>query len=257
MAVSDYKKEKTSTIKVVDRLKESLVSEGLITQDQLEAAEKEARQKNKILGRVLVDSGYVTEEKLLNFIGEKVHIPYVDISKYTIDPNVLKRIPERIARSYNILPLFEIEKVLTVAMSDPLDIISCDKISEVIKYEIDPVLAPDESIKEAINLWYSLGVSKKELINKLAGELTSIVEEKEPEKPYAKKLDEIRLRKEAEAPPVVKLVNSIVAQAVLEGASDIHIEPKKSILEVRFRIGGCRVQLKAFFLSKFEGINYG
>jgi len=138
----------------IDRFRESLVSEGLITQDQLEAAEKEAKQKDKILGKVLVDSGYVTEEKLLGFIGDKVHIPYVDISKYTIDLNVLKIIPERIARFYNILPLFEIENFLTIAMADPLDTVSLEEISEKVKFKIESVLASEEGIKEAIDRWY-------------------------------------------------------------------------------------------------------
>ena len=143
-----------TTIMAIDRFRESLVSEGLITQDQLEAAEKEAKQKDKILGKVLVDSGYVNEEKLLNFTGEKVHIPYVDISKYTIDLNVLKIIPERIARFYNILPLFEIENFLTIAMADPLDTVSLEEISEKVKFKIESVLASEEGIKEAIDRWY-------------------------------------------------------------------------------------------------------
>ncbi len=123
---------KIINIKTIERLKQALVDEGLISKDGLRAAEGTARQENENLGKTLVTLGFLTEDKLAKFIGEKLQVPYVNIKDYSIDRKVLELIPEKIARRYNILPLFEIENVLTVAMSNPLDLISIDDVTAVV-----------------------------------------------------------------------------------------------------------------------------
>jgi type IV pilus assembly protein PilB len=167
-----------------------------------------------------------------------MHIPYVSIGNYTIDREVLDLIPEKIARRYKIIPLFKIEDVLTVAMSDPLDIISIDDISRVAGCKVEAVISSNESINVAINQWYGIGNARTELIEQLAEEFKETEREEEEKGQYAKEITEIRLKKEAAEPPIVKLVNSYIAQAILEDASDIHLEPKKDALVVRFRIDG-------------------
>jgi len=229
-------KGKIISIKALDRLKQALVTEGLVTKEKLRVAEIAAHRENETLSRVLVRLGFVTEEQLVSFIGEKMHVPYVNIKNYTIDRQILECISEKIARRYNIIPLFKIEDVLTVAMSDPLDIISIDDISRVAGCEVEAAIASNESINVAIDQWYGIGDARKELIEQLAEEFEET--EKEEEAQYSKEITEIRLKKEASEPPVVKLVNSFIAQAILEGASDIHLEPKKDSMVVRLRIDG-------------------
>ncbi|HDK81326.1 MAG TPA: type II/IV secretion system protein, partial [Nitrospirae bacterium] len=161
--------------------------------------------------------------------------PYVNITDYTIDRETLDYIPEKIARRYNVIPLFIIENILTVAVSDPMDIIALDEISAVANRKIEPVIAAAEGIGVAIDQWYGVGNTRKELIEQLAKELQETEREKQPK--YTG-VAEIRLKKEASEPPVVQLVNSFIAQAILEGVSDIHLEPRRNFMAVRFRIDG-------------------
>ena len=233
------KAQNTITFKTVDRLKETLITEGLLTQDQLKAAMRMAQEENESLGKILIKSNLVSEEQLLDLIGQKIHIPYMDIKKYTLDRHILDRLPENIVRRYNVIPLFEIEGVLTVAMSDPLNLRAYDELCEIVRCEIDPVIASRESIELAIEQWYGTGI-QQDLIDQLSEEFRKLdiaVEERGPAK-FQKEADERRARKEAEEPLVVKLVNNILVRAILENASDIHIEPKKNALEARFRIDG-------------------
>lgn len=251
MANTSQEKGKIISFKVLDRLKLALIKEGLVTKEKLRVAEIKAQRENETLSKILVRLGFVTEEQLVSFIGEKTRVPYVNIENYTIDRQVLELIPENIARRYKIIPLFKIEDVLTVGMSDPLDIISIDEISAVAGYKVEAVIASGESIDVAIDLWYGIGDARKELIEQLAEELKEIG--REEEKQYTREIAEIRLKKEAEEPLIVKLVNSYIAQAILEGASDIHLEPKRDSMAVRFRIDGflyTRHQLPTKLISR-------
>jgi len=229
-------KGKVVSIKILDRLKQSLVNEGLVTKEKLRLAEITAQRKNEPLSKILVKLGFVTEEELVSFIGEKMHVPYMNINNYTIDRGVLDLIPEKIARRYNIIPLFKIENVLTVAMSDPLNIISIDDISAVAGCKVEAAIASNDSINVAIDQWYGIGDARKELIEQLAEEFKDVERQEEPQ--YVTAISEIHLKKEASEKPIVNLVNSYIAQAMLESASDIHLEPKRGFMAVRFRIDG-------------------
>ena len=230
------KKGEIINIKLLKHLKQSLINEGLVTKEKLRVAEITAKRENEPLSKILIRLGFVTDEQLTSFIGEKAHIPYVNIGKYTIERKVLDLIPEKLARRYKIIPLFKIENVLTVAMSDPLDIISIDEISLVAECKVESVIASNASINVAIDQWYGIGEARTELIEQLAEEFKETVKEKETR--FVKEISEIRLKNEAAEQPIVKLVNSFIAQAILEEASDIHLEPKRDSMSVRFRIDG-------------------
>ncbi len=189
------KKAKIISFKVLGRLKQTLVNEGLVTKEELRVAEMAAQRESVTLSKILVRLGFVTEEQLVSFIGEKMHIPYVSIGNYTIDREVLDLIPEKIARRYKIIPLFKIEDVLTVAMSDPLDIISIDDISSVAGCKVEAVISSNESINVAIDQWYGIGDARTELIEQLAEEFKETEREEEEKGQYAKEITEIRLKK--------------------------------------------------------------
>jgi len=222
--------------KFQDRLKQALVEEGLVTKEKLKSAEITARNENTTLINALTRSGAVDEEQLVKFIGEIMHVPYVNIENYTIDRESLDRISDKIAQRYKIIPLFMIEGVLTIAMSDPLDIISMDDISKVAQCKIEVVIASKKSIEVAIGQWYGLGNAQKDLIEQLADELEQPGQVEESQ--LSQEIIEIRLKSESAEPAIVKLVNSYIAQAILESASDIHLRPTKDGMEVRFRIDG-------------------
>lgn len=99
--------------KLIEKIKQALLDENLVNEDQLLVAERDSRQHKESLGAMLVKHGYVSEDRLANFIAEKLQIPYIDLKKYTIDPKVLDLIPEKIAHRCNVMPLFLIEDVLT------------------------------------------------------------------------------------------------------------------------------------------------
>lgn len=168
--------------------------------------------------------------------------PQVNVKKYAIDRKVLDLIPEKIARRYNILPLFKIENVLTIAISNPLNVISLDDISAVAGCKVEPVIDDDKNIRVAIDQWYGVGEARQELIENLVEEFEQIknenIEEGKRESKYAAGLHEIKLKKEADEAPIIRLVNTYIVMAILEGASDIHLEPKKDSMIVRFRIDG-------------------
>jgi len=220
---------KIISIKALDRLKQALINEGVINTAQVKAVEDTAKKENEPLSKTLIKLGFVTSEQIAKLMGEQVNIPHVNIKNYIIDRRVLDLIPEKIARRYNIIPLFKIENVLTVAMADPQNIISIDEISAVAGCKVEPVIASEESIKVAIDQWYGVGDHRKDLIEELINEFVEISkkeeDEEKEEKPLTKGLAEVHLKIEADEAPIIKIVNSYIIQAMLEGASDIHMEP--------------------------------
>lgn len=228
-------------IRSPDSVEKGLVNEGLVSEEDLKSATLRAKRDGVPLGTVLTESGLLTEDQFSKFIGEKSQVPSVELKNYTIDRAVLDLIPEKIARRYNIIPLFKIEDVLTMAMSDPMDIVAIDQISALVRCKAESIMASSQSIKTAIDQWYGVGLARKTLINELITEIKEARSENDtgqPLDPYRKRLMELRLKSEAEEAPIIKLVNSYIVQAVLEEASDIHLEPKKDCLLVRFRIDG-------------------
>jgi type IV pilus assembly protein PilB len=223
------------TIKLLNDLKQELVDNGLITADQLRKATIELNPEDENIGRVLIDKGFVSSEKLLDFLGERLQIPFVDLDNYDIDKDVVKLIPMKAARASKAIPLFMIEGVLTVAMADPVDIISLDNLIKITGCHIEPVIASETSIVAALAKVYGKDTSLEE-IEELADKIKEIRAEAELE--YEKEITEISRVKEPFEPPIIKLVNKYVAQAMLERASDIHFESKKDLMAVRFRIDG-------------------
>jgi len=220
------------------RLKQALVTEGLVSREEMLSAERMAKRDRCSLRESLVKSEWLTEEQLGKFIGKTFQIPYVNLKNYTVDRKILDRLSDKIARRYQLIPLFEIEGVVTVAVADPLDLISLDELSKVAQTKIETVIASRESIDVAIDQWYGMGKARKDFINELASELKESEQELEQDKPLNKELYKIRLTNEASGAPIVQLVNGYIAQAMLEGASDVHLRPGREGMTVRFRIDG-------------------
>lgn len=235
MAEPASKRENVVRITMHDRLKQILVNEGVVTKENIRVAEIKAQNEKEPLRKTLIKLGFVTEEQIVRLIEEKMQIPHVNIKNYTIDRNVLQLIPEKIARRYEIIPLFKIENVLTIATSDPFNIVPLDDMSALTGYKVEPVVASQESIKIAIDQWYGIGDGQKTLIEELIEDVETAKEIAELE---ARGLTGIHLKHEADEPPIIKMVNSFIIQAVLEGASDIHLEPKRDYMTIRFRIDG-------------------
>lgn len=211
-------------------IEETLLNEGLITQEQLAQAKEEAQRFGLSLEDALIKLGVISEDALTTKLSEVLSLPYVKLSNYIIDTNVLKLIPEEIARKYKLIPLFVLEDTLTIAMANPQDIVALDEIRMKTKLKyIDVVIAGKTDIENTINQYYrGLGDVKTIIEDINIDELRRVSEEATPE----------LLAQVAEETPVVKLVNLIIQEGVRSRASDIHIEPEVNMLRVRYRIDG-------------------
>ena len=142
--------------KTIDKLKYDLVRDGLVTYDDIEHATELAIAQNTNIGQILINTQMIQEDVLMKFLEEKLHTPCVDLENYTIDKKCLDFISYKDALYYKILPLFIIEDTLTVAMADPMDLFSIDKIMQISKKNIDPVIASEKSILKKINEYYDV-----------------------------------------------------------------------------------------------------
>ena len=142
--------------KTLDKLKYDLVRDNLVTYDDIEHAQELAIAQNTNIGQILINTGMIDEKVLMKFLEEKLHTPCVDLENYTIDKKCLNFITYQDAIRFKILPLFIIEDTLTIAMADPMDLFSIDKIMQITKKNIDPVIASEKSIIKKISEYYDI-----------------------------------------------------------------------------------------------------
>ncbi|MGI6097046.1 MAG: GspE/PulE family protein [Dethiobacteria bacterium] len=204
-----------------------LMEAGVISKGQLNLALKEQRLTKKRLGQILVEKGFVTEEKFIETLEKLLGIPYVNLYSYDIDPEVATSIPAFLARRHHVIPIQKQENKIILAMADPLNVIAIDDVAMSTGAEIETVISTEKSIDQAIDQFFGLKESMEETLQDRGTKM--------PEEDEAKKLEQRAIVEEA---PIVRVVNSIIHQAVSEGASDIHIEPLKKGLRIRMRIDG-------------------
>jgi len=223
------------------RLGELLVKEGLIDEKQLEKAISAQRQDGGRLGEVLVKLGILKEDQMVATLAKQLNIPYFTLGtgmlKPAIDQGLENLVPQDFALKNSVLPLSRTLKSLTVATSDPLDLILIDNLRKMTGCEINPVIATKTDISKAIEEFYGKSSMFKEAVD-ASYDITStaapIIDMETPDQELS--LDKLIAR--AEEAPVVKLVDLIVRQAIDELASDIHIEPFKEKISLRYRIDG-------------------
>ncbi|HEY1939629.1 MAG TPA: type IV-A pilus assembly ATPase PilB [Candidatus Angelobacter sp.] len=219
------------------RLGDLLVKEKIITPDQLDKALKTQRDSgpNSRLGSTLVHLGFVSDEEVTNFLSRQYGVPAINLQYFEIDSSVVKLIPEETAKRYQILPLSRVGASLTIAMVDPTNVFAMDDIKFMTGFNIEPVVASESAIMDAIEKAYG-GSRSEENVDDL---LASMGEEADVElQSEQDEMDLAELEKSADEAPIVKLVNIIMTDAVKRGASDIHIEPYEKEYRVRFRIDG-------------------
>lgn len=223
-------KSETISLDIIDKLEEKLVQEKIITPHQLQKAKELSSKKKEHLGSLLIKLGYVTEETLLDFLSKQLNVPHVDLKDYGIDLNVIPLVSAETAYRYRFIPLFKIEDVVTIAMVDPLDLFALDRIRFELGHKIEPVICPEKSVMAAINRFYSRIDPLKAVLEKVEEHVLEFEDEE--------RLSKLQLQRIAEEPPVVRLVNTLIIQAIQAEASDIHIEPQKNDVFVRFRVDG-------------------
>ena len=221
----------------VMRLGEALIAQGIIQPGQLEEAlERQKTERGKPLGELLVEMGALTRADLVRALTQKLGIPYVDLTKFRIDPQVIELVPRAVAAEYNIVPLCRDGKTLVIAVENPLDPKPIDRIRFLAATTVTAVMASAQDIRESIKRCYATGsVAWDAPVESIAAELsTAIPFERAPE------ADDERDAPRENDTALVRLVNKTIADARDAGASDIHVEcndPKKP-LRIRFRQDG-------------------
>ena len=215
---------------MIAKIGQMLINKGLITLEQLETALQEQSKSGELLGVILVRKGFLTEENFLKVLSEQFNIPFMKLKDVTIDPAVIKQIPAKFASYYKVMPVKYEDDKLIIASSDPLR--SLDDLRLFLGHDIKPVLASESEIMETIKEYYGVGAETVEgIIAKAPKESKELETAKE-----AGKIEDIE--KLAEDASVVKLVNQIILEACQKRATDIHIEPFRGKMNIRYRIDG-------------------
>lgn len=212
------------------RLGQLLIDEGLITPEQLDEALLAQKRTGRRLGATLVDLGYVTEEGIMSLLEKQLGIQRLKVDRAGIDIDAVERVPEALIKRHRVFPVGFAGKdngTLILAMVDPLNVFAIDDVEIASGLKVSPVLVSESELAELINGFFGALSAAQEA---LGSDVEEIVDDRNAE---LHNLDEI-----ANEAPIVKLVNSIIYEAVKQGASDIHIEPQEKSLRVRFRIDG-------------------
>lgn len=217
------------------KLGQLLVSNNLITEEQLNKALELQQKEGGRVGSNLIKLGFLTEDALVGFLSKQYGVPAVNLSSQEIDPSVIKFIPYDVANKYQIFPLSKTGASLTVAMTDPSNVFALDDVKFMTGYDVLPVVASESSIKEAIARHYEQSDALQDVVASMtdmddAG--LDLIQESEDT------ADISELKNAGEDAPVVKLVNLILSEAIARGASDIHLEPYEKEYRVRYRVDG-------------------
>jgi len=219
------------------RLGELLVAEGIISQQQLHEALREHRRTKERLGTVLARRGLVTEDRLVELLSREHGLPSMDLRQQTFAAEILALVPAHIARKYEVLPISRVDGTLTLAMSDPTNVVAMDDIAATTRLNVLPVIAAGGAIRAAIDKYYAKPVASGSMDDVLAELNDATLEVVEDDSARAQ-TEVVELRDAAEGAPVVKFVNKVLLDAIRRGASDLHWEPYEKVFRIRFRIDG-------------------
>jgi type IV pilus assembly protein PilB len=212
-----------------DRIAQKLLESSLISQDQLARALESQQSQGGTLSYNLVKTGAISEMAFAEFMGQVYNVPAVDLDMAAIEPSAVDLIPSDVATKFQVVPLKREGRVLTVAMANPDNIFAIDDIKFITGFDVRPVVATETAIKRCIDRMYDSADSLATIMGEIEEDFEIVEEQVDEADPSAAA---------AADAPVVKLVNSLISDAVGRGASDIHMEPYEKALRVRFRIDG-------------------
>ncbi|NUQ69156.1 MAG: Flp pilus assembly complex ATPase component TadA [Phycisphaerales bacterium] len=204
-----------------------LLERGLITQRQLDQAATERANTGERIERALIRLGFVSRQQALDAVGDQFHMPVVDIASLAPDPAALAALPAKVVFRHRCVPIAKDQGTLTVATSDPYELAVLDELKLLTGCTITLVLADEDELQKFIRLHYGVGGDTLDAMAAGLDKAAQLVE--------AKPADEVEQAQEAS---VIKLVNDLLAEAIAERATDVHIEPYEHELIVRYRIDG-------------------
>ena len=210
------------------RLGDLLVQQKLISQEQLATALEKQKASGRKLGRVLVESAFVTEDEISGAIARQLDIPLLDLRQIHVRPETVRLLPEQLARRFRAVVVELKDEKVRVAMADPTDLFAYDEIVNHLKREVDVSVANEGSLAQFIDLIYR----RSDEINELARNLTDEIGEDVID------FGTLAATQNTEEAPVVRLLQSVFEDAIQVRASDIHVEPQEKSLQIRFRVDG-------------------
>ncbi len=227
------------------RIGEMLLAQGYITQEQLDKALETQKTSGKRLGRTLVDLGFMPEERLIEILSRQFEVPYVKLDNFNIDPNAYTFLPEDMCKQYKVVPLFvqkgederrQVRSVMTLAMTDPTNMRTISIVKFKVRMDVDIVMASEADVMKAIERVFAGHGPTEESLAELISESKDGEELETVERGQGGN-DEPELSDE-EGRQVVKIVTTLIHEAIARKASDIHLEPQETFLKLRYRIDG-------------------
>ena len=232
------------------RLGEILVKSGFLTEEKLEQALENQKKTDLKLGQYLIRQGLIQEKQIIDLISEQLNIRKYQLNDFPLDLELIRYLPIEIAQKNQVVPLKLKGKLLTIAIVDPLDIQILDSLEKLTNLEVEPVICSEVEINQLINSMYGMQSDLGNIMGTM--EIDSRDEDDEP----AENKEEIQiasLQDMAGEALVIRLTNSIFAQAIRDNASDIHISPQQNTVQLRYRIDGKLIEMpsppKSIFLS--------
>ena len=217
-------------------LGEMLVDGGLINEGQLKNALDEQKRKGGRVGELLIELGFLSEHDLAAFLGKQLNLPYIEIEKQLVDSDTVKLIPGAMARRLIAVPLYKDGEAVVVAMADPLNIFGLDDIRRSTGREVRQVIAVRSDILKAIDRYYGVSTAIEDAAMDFAGGVAALAGEGVEGGIPSAAVDDA---------PVVKLVSMVIAQAIMDRSSDIHIDPEGQFIKIRYRIDGVLREVKS------------
>ena len=210
------------------RIGDLLVSNGVITEAQLMTALAEQKKTGQKLGYTLIDSGFIDENRLLQFLSQQLQIPLIDLTTFVVDPQVVQLLPETVARRYRMVVLENRDNDVLLGMADPTDLFAYDEASRLLKKRVRQAVVRESDLLRKLGRWYQ----DQEELQDLAGELHEELSAGDVD------LQQMLSSIAAEDAPVVRLLQKLFEEAIDAKASDIHIEPEEKVLRIRQRVDG-------------------
>ncbi|MBP7215783.1 MAG: type II/IV secretion system protein [Candidatus Omnitrophica bacterium] len=214
------------------RIGEILIKHGVINEAQLYEGLEEQKTKKKMLGAILIDKGFLTEETLLRALAQEYLLTFVDLNAEPLDESLFKNMPLDFLRKHHLFPLRVEEWRLVVAISDPLDIMSPQELGRLTGYSTKVVIATRKQIDTLLNKYFTANDHTAAAMNEIAAKK----KEHDVQAAGEKSLKDLEIA--VQDGPLVKLVNSILTEAIGQGASDVHFEPQAEGMFIRFRVDG-------------------
>jgi type IV pilus assembly protein PilB len=220
-----------------ERIADVLIEEGLLLPNQLEEAFCIQKSEGGRLLKILTDRQFVTEQDMVFSIGRCLNTSPVNLSRLRVPEEVMSLVPREMAKANKLVPIARLDGKLFVAMADPTNVLAVDDLKRRVQLEIVPMIATERAVLDTLSGVHGAG-NMSQVLRQVSEEAVQGAESVEVQTAKREEIDLDRLAHDSEDAPVIKIVNLILAQAVKEKASDIHIEPFQNTLKLRYRIDG-------------------